>query len=109
MTEACNAHQLRNLSVTIHGPHGPVGRPSVGPHISQSTCGAAFTPPPRPSNNAHVQAALGVGSVNFRSVDFGGALFNWSHSVLCVLSDALVLRCTMFIFGVKEADLGMMA
>ena len=34
-----------------------------------------------------VQATLGVDSVNFRTVDFGGALFNWSYRVLCVLSD----------------------
>ena len=52
------------------------------------------------------QATLGVGSVNFRTVDFGGAFFHWSY---CVLSDSLVLRCMMFMFRVKEADLGMTA
>ena len=60
-------------------------------------------------SNAHVQATLGIGSVHFRTVDFGSAFFNWSSCVLCVPSDTLVLRCVMFIFGVKEADLGMMA
>ena len=65
-------------------------------------------PPPRPSNT-HVQATLGVRSVNFRTVDFGGALFSWSYCVLCVLSDAWALRYMMFIFRVKEAAWGMMA
>ena len=36
----------------------------------------------------HVQATVGVGFVNFHTVDFGGAFFNWSYFVLCVLSDA---------------------
>ena len=64
--------------------------------------------PPCPSNT-HVQTTLGIGSVNFRTMDFGGAFFNWSYWVLCVLSDTLVLSCMVFIFCVKEADLGMMA
>ena len=53
--------------------------------------------------NIYVQAALGVGSVNFRTVDFGGA-FSIGPTVcyVCCLS-------MMFIFCVKEADLGMMA
>ena len=56
-----------------------------------------------------VQATLGVGSVKFSTVDFGGAFFNWFCCVLCVLSDTLVWRCMMFIFCVKEADWGVMA
>ena len=36
---------------------------------------------------------------------FGGAFFNWSYCVPCVLSDTLVSTCMMFIFCVKEADL----
>ena len=55
------------------------------------------------------QASLGIGSVNFRTVDFADAFFNWSYCVLCVLSDTSVLRCMMFIFCVKAAELGMMA
>ena len=54
---------------------------------------------------AKQQVTLGVGSVNFRTVDFGPAFFNWSY---CVLSDAWVLRCMMFIFCVKETDLGLL-
>ena len=72
-----------------------------------------FAPQSAPSpcaSNAHVQATLGVGSVNFRTVNvFGGALFNKSYCVLRVLSDTWVLRCRMFILCVKEADWGMMA
>ena len=66
-------------------------------------------PPPLCPCNSYVQAPLGVASVNFRTMDFGGAFFNWSHCVLCVLSDTWVLRCMMFIFCVKETNLGMMA
>ena len=66
-----------------------------------------WTPRPPPPLSL-VQAALRVGSVNFRTVDFGGAFFSWSYCVLCVLC-TLVLRCTMFIFCFKEADWGMMA
>ena len=57
-------------------------------------------PPPCPSNPC-VQATLGVGSVNFRTVDFGGAFFNWPYCVLCVVSDTW--------FCVKEADFSMIA
>ena len=60
-------------------------------------------------SNAHGQETPGVGSVNFRTVGFGGAFPNWSYCVPCVLSDTLVLRCRMFTFCVKEADWGMMA
>ena len=60
-------------------------------------------------SNTHVQAALGVGSVNFRTVDFGGAFFNWPYCVLCVLSDTWLLRCVMFILCAKEAVWGMIA
>ena len=42
-------------------------------------------------------------------MDLGGAFFNWSYCVLCVLSDTLALGCMMFVFCVKEAHLGMMA
>ena len=45
---------------------------------------------------------LGVDSVNFRTLNFGGA-----YCVLRVMFHILVLRCMMFIFCVKEADLGM--
>ena len=58
-------------------------------------------PPPPCLSNAYVQATLGVGSVNFCTVDFGGAFFNLFYDVPCVLRDTLVLRCTMFIFCVK--------
>ena len=54
-------------------------------------------------------ATLGVGSVNFHTLDFGGAFFTWSYCVLCVLSDTWFLRCVVIICYVKEADLGMMA
>ena len=37
-------------------------------------------------------ALLSVGAVNFRTADSGGAFFNGSYSVLCVLSDAWALR-----------------
>ena len=59
-------------------------------------------PPPCPSN-AYVQATLGVGSVNFCTVDFGGAFFNSFYCVPRVLPDTLVLRCTLFIFCAKAA------
>ena len=67
-----------------------------------------FTPPPPCPSNAYVQATL-VASVNFCTLDFGSVFFNWSYSVLCVLSDSLALRYMMFIFCVTEADFGMMA
>ena len=60
-------------------------------------------------SNAYVQSTLDFGSVNFRTVDFGGAFFNWSYCVQWVLSDTWILRCMMFIFCVKETDSGMMA
>ena len=66
------------------------------------------TPPPPCPSNPYFQATLGVGSVNFCTVDSGGTFFNWSYYVPCVLSNTLVLRCMMFIFCVKEADSGMM-
>ena len=53
--------------------------------------------------NAYVQATLGVGSVNFCTVDFGDAFFNSFYCVPCVLPDTLELRCTMVIFCVKAA------
>ena len=54
-------------------------------------------------NNADVQATPGVGSVNFCTVDFGGAFFKSFYRVPCVPPDALGLRCTMFMFCVKAA------
>ena len=66
-------------------------------------------PPALGPSNAYVQATLGVGSVNFRTLDFGSAFINWSECVLCVLSDTLVLRCMMFMFCVKEAYLSTIA
>ena len=54
-------------------------------------------------SNTYVQATLGVGSVNFCTVDFGGAFFNSFYCVPCVLPDTLVLRSTKFIFCVKAA------
>ena len=41
-------------------------------------------------------------------VDFDGAFINWSDCVLCVPVDTLGLRCMMFIFCVKETDLGLL-
>ena len=67
-----------------------------------------YPPPPLCPGNAYVQATPGVGSVNFRTVDLGGAFFNWSHCALCVLSDSWVLGFMMFIFCVQGADWGMM-
>ena len=52
-------------------------------------------------SNAYVQAAPGVGSVIFCTVDFGSVFFNSFYCVPCVLRGTLVLRCTMFIFCVK--------
>ena len=60
-------------------------------------------------SNICVKATPGVGSVNFRTMDLGGAFFNWSYCLLYVLSDTLGLRCMMFIFYFKKADLGTMA
>ena len=62
----------------------------------------SYPPPPCPSN-AYVQATLGVGSVSFCTVDFGGALFNSFCCVPCLLPDALSLRSAKFIFCVKAA------
>ena len=51
----------------------------------------------------YVQATLGVGSVNFCTVDFGDAFFNSFYFVPCVLLDTLVLRSMKLIFCVKAA------
>ena len=51
------------------------------------------------------KATLGVSSVNFCTVDFGGAFFNWSYCVLCVLSNTFEMHDV--IFCVKEADYGL--
>ena len=54
-------------------------------------------------SKAYVRATLGVGSVKFCTVNFGGVFFNSFYCVPCVLLDTLVLRCTMFMFCVKAA------
>ena len=59
--------------------------------------------------DACVQAPPGVGSVNLRTVGFGGAFWRCIQCVMCVLSDTWALRCMMFILCVKEGDWGMMA
>ena len=69
---------------------------------SNMPCPECIPPPPCPSN-AYVQATRGVGSVNFCTVDFGGAFFNSFYCVPCVLPNTLVLRCTLFVFRVKAA------
>ena len=86
--------------------------PRVGGWVSQNPGKANLTPPPpkyhyTPATTT-VQAtvykysnSIGVGSVKFRTVDFGGAFFDWPYCVLCVLSDTFVLRCMMSIFCVK--------
>ena len=79
------------------------GNPAVEPKITSKD---ACAHPPKGSlwpSNACVQATLGVGSVNFCTVDFGGAFFNWSYCVPCVLPDTLVLTCMIFIFCVRAA------
>ena len=59
------------------------------------------SPPPLPwPSNAYVQATLGVGSVHFSTVDFGGAFFNSFYCVPYVLPDTLVFRRMLFIFCV---------
>ena len=60
-------------------------------------------PPPFCPSNAYIQATLGVGSVNFCTVDFGHVFFNSFYCVPCVLLDTLVLRSTKLIFCVKAA------
>ena len=60
-------------------------------------------------SNAHGQATLGGGSVNFGTVGFGDAVFNGSCCVLFGLSDTWALRCRMVMFCGGEVDWGMMA
>ena len=72
--------------------------------VMRRLCGTQpIPPPPLCPSNAYVQATLGVGSVDFCTVDFGGAFFNWFYCVPCVLPDTLVLRSMKFIFCVKAA------
>ena len=59
--------------------------------------------PPFCLSNTYVQATLGVGSVNFCTVDFGGVFFSSFYCVPCVLPDTLVLRSRKFTFCVKAA------
>ena len=54
-------------------------------------------------SNAYAQATLGVGSITFCTVDFGGAVFDSLYCVPRVLPDTLVLRCTLFMSCVKAA------
>ena len=62
------------------------------------------TPPPFFPCNAYDQATPGVGSVNFCTIDFGGAFFNSLYCALCAMcADTLVLRCAMFTCRVKAA------
>ena len=70
--------------------------------LAGGTVTPSYPHPPSPSY-AYVQATLGVGSVNFCTTDIGGAFFNLSHCVPCVLPHTLVLRCMMFIYSVKDA------
>ena len=82
---------------------GPAGK--AVRTVGWRPCEALTQPNPTPpcQRNAYVQATLGVGSVNFCTVDFGGVFFNSFYCVPCVLPDTSVLRCTKFIFCVKAA------
>ena len=75
-------HPVENARVNLEGDdhRGSVAKQ----HLCQS--------------NTYVKATPGVGSINFYTVDFGGAFFNWSYCVRCVLSNTLVLRCMVFCF-----------
>ena len=53
-------------------------------------------------SNIYIQATLGIGSVNFCTVDVGGAFFNSFYCVPRVLPGTLVLRCTLFICCAKQ-------
>ena len=62
--------------------------------MQYSTIHFVCTPLPHPlPSNACAQAARGVGSINFRTVGFGGAFSNWPSGVLRVRSDTWGLRC----------------
>ena len=85
-------------------------------HCSAAQCLEKFVvigiqvPPPLPLSKQHVcPGNTVVGSINFRTVDFGGAVFNWSYCVPRVPSDTLALRGVMVLFCVEAADRGMMA
>ena len=91
-------------------PNDPLPKGSRCDDIAPGGVSPLCVPPPAPCpSNAYVQAAPGFGSVNFRTVAFGAALFNRSYCVLRVLSNTWALSCRMFMFCVKEADWGMMA
>ena len=71
----------------VRGQRAPLPMP-LPPLSKQRLC---------PSNTT------GVGSVNFCTIDFGGAFFNSFYCVPRVLPITLVLRCTLFIFCAKAA------
>ena len=98
---ACFGPQVGLVFCMLEGQHQSVeavyNRKLFFPQLAPTT-----PPGPGPSN-AYVQATLCVGSVNFYTVDFGGAFFNSFYCVPCLLPDTLVLRCMLFIFCVKAA------
>ena len=92
---------------SLFGADKPVGPRQHTSAPPPPACGGArassTTPPPLWASNAYVQATVGVGSVNFCTVYFGGAFFNLFYCVPCVLPDTLALRSTKFIICVKAA------
>ena len=68
---------------------GPVLPPPPPPGLRCSSSSSWYPPTP------FIQATPDVGSVNFRTVDFWGAVFKWYYM--------------MFIFCINAADWGMMA
>ena len=63
-------------------------------------------PPPLPLHKQRL--CLGVGSVNFCTLYFGGVLCNWSDCVPRVLPRILDLRCMMLMLCVQDVHLVMM-
>ena len=53
------------------------------------------------SGRAYAQATRGVGAVHLRTVDMGGAGFNWSCCALRAPSDTWGLRGIMYVFCVE--------
>ena len=94
---------------TPHRDAEPVPHRERAPMHQPGCCCQQPPPPPPCSSYAYVPAALGLGSINFRIVDFGGVILNWSCCVPCVLCDTWALRCMMFMFCVEELDRGMRA
>ena len=74
-------------------------------------CLCVFTRPPPPPLFKQCLCPRNTGRwfCQFSHCGFWRCIFQWSYRVLCVLSDAWVLRCMMSLFCVKEADWGMMA